>query len=285
LAASKGRGWKLLVISEDESAIRQFRIPRKAVMTLVAVSVLIIIYALVETILFWTVARRAAQVEPLRRRVAELQSSSGELAKATAELTRLKSFEQQLRRVLSGKEGASLESLPGLATPFDQLPSGSEEPAPLEETESRPPSNPVGVARLVGMSGYTAMDVPTLPPVHGYVTRQFIPSRPYGQVSHHGLDIAAREGTPVLAAADGLVLFADWTYRYGNLVVIAHRSGFVSFYGHNQVLFARPGNHVAQGEPIALLGNSGVSTAPHLHFELWQDGSPVDPVTVLKASP
>jgi murein DD-endopeptidase MepM/ murein hydrolase activator NlpD len=283
LAASKGRGWKLLVISEDESAIRQFRIPRKAVMTLVAVSVLIVVYALVETVLFWTVARRAAQVEPLRHRVAELQSSSGELARLTAELTQLKSFEQQLRRVLSGKEGGSLESLPGITTPFDQLPSADDNPD--QSAVPRPASSPVGEARVLGASGYTAMDVPTVPPVRGYVTRQFIPSKLFSQISHHGMDIAAREGTPVLAAADGLVLFSDWTYRYGNLVVIAHRSGYVSFYGHNQVLFARPGNRVAQGEPIALLGNSGVSTAPHLHFELWRDGSPVDPTTVLKAAP
>jgi murein DD-endopeptidase MepM/ murein hydrolase activator NlpD len=253
-------------------------------MTLVVVSVLIIVYALVETVLFWTVARRAAQVEPLRHRVTELESSSGELAKLTSELTRLKSFEQQLRRVLSGKEGGTLEELPGVSTQFEQLPTGDITGTP-DETGARPAASPVGEAHVLGSSGYTAMDVPTVPPVRGYVTRQFIPAKPFSEISHHGLDIAAREGTPVLAAGDGLVVFSDWTYRYGNLVVIAHRSGYVTFYGHNQVLFARPGTHVVQGEPIALVGNSGVSTAPHLHFEIWRDGSPVDPTTVLKAAP
>ncbi len=129
------------------------------------------------------------------------------------------------------------------------------------------------------------MDVPTVPPVRGYVTRRYIAPQALHQIVHEGLDIAAREGTPVLAAADGLILFSDWTYRYGNLVVIAHRSGYVSFYGHNQVLFARPGSRVHQGEPIALVGNSGVSTAPHLHFELWRDDKPVDPLTLLKVAP
>jgi murein DD-endopeptidase MepM/ murein hydrolase activator NlpD len=145
--------------------------------------------------------------------------------------------------------------------------------------------SPVADARRLGSYSYTAMDVPTLPPVHGYVSRRFLDPATFHQASHRGLDIAAREGTPILAAADGIVLFSDWTYRFGNLVVLAHRSGYTTFYGHNQVLFARPGEHVRQGEPIALLGNSGVSTAPHLHFEVWQDGSPMDPMTLLKAAP
>jgi len=129
------------------------------------------------------------------------------------------------------------------------------------------------------------MDLPTLIPVRGYMTRAFLIAKSPRWIAHNGLDIAAREGTPVLAAADGLVLFADWTYQYGNLVAVMHRSGYTSFYGHNQVLFVKPGERIRQGQPIALLGNSGVSTAPHLHFEIWQDGSPVDPTTLLRTSP
>jgi murein DD-endopeptidase MepM/ murein hydrolase activator NlpD len=284
LAVSKGRGWKLLVIPEDESGVRQFHLPRKVVITIVAAAILILLYATVETVLFWIVAQRAAQVEPLRRKVTELEGSNGELARMGAELTKLKSFEQQLRRALSGKDENALESLPWSSLPsFEDLP-GEKSP---EQSSGvmKASTSPVADARSLGGYSYTAMDIPTLPPVHGYVSRRYLNPASFRQISHRGLDIAAREGTPVLAAADGVVLFSDWTYRFGNLIVVAHRSGFTTFYGHNQVLFARPGERVHQGEPIALLGNSGVSTAPHLHFEVWQDGSPVDPMTLLKAVP
>jgi murein DD-endopeptidase MepM/ murein hydrolase activator NlpD len=280
-----GRGWKLLVISDDESAIRQFRVPRKAVLTLLVLIGLLIVYALVETVLFWAMARRAAQVEPLKHRVQELEGSSGELARLTSDLARLKKFEEQLRRVLSGKETGNMESLPWGTTGYEQLPTDAKSDSKQMSESMHVATNPIGDARSLGGIGYTAMDVPTIPPVRGYVTRQYLTPASLTAITHHGLDIAAREGTPILASADGIVIFADWTYRYGNLVVIAHRSGYVSFYGHNQVLFARPGMRVRQGEPIALLGNSGVSTAPHLHFELWMDGTPIDPMKLLKVSP
>jgi murein DD-endopeptidase MepM/ murein hydrolase activator NlpD len=284
LANRKRTGWKILLIPEDESNVRQFRLPRKAVMSLVGIFVLIIIYAAIETTLFWSAARRAAQVEPLKRKVRELENSSAELNRLGTELTRLKGFEQQLRRVLSGKNNSnSSENLPWDNGDYNQLPGESTTNQILEAQKSS--ESPVREAKSVGTAAYTAMDVPTLPPVRGYVTRHFTNPGLFNQNTHYGLDVAARVGTPVLAAADGQVLFADWTYQYGNYVVITHRSGYISFYGHNQVLLVRPGERVRQGQPIALLGNSGVSTAPHVHFELWQDGSPIDPMSLLASAP
>jgi murein DD-endopeptidase MepM/ murein hydrolase activator NlpD len=283
LAGNKGRGWKLLVIPEDESHVREFRLPRKAVLTFISAIALLIIYAGVETVLFWAVAHRAAEVEPLRRKVRELENSGDQLTKMGAELTKLRSFEQQLRRALTGKDASGLESLPWGNTTYEDLPKG--EDANQQVVPPKPTASPVGEARSISPLAYTAMDVPTYPPVRGYVTRRFLSPASLHSISHRGLDIAAREGTPIMAAADGLVLFSDWTYRYGNLVVVSHRSGYVSFYGHNQALLVRAGERVRQGEPIALLGNSGASSAPHLHFELWMDGSPVDPLTLLRVAP
>lgn len=238
-----------------------------------------VIYAGLETVLFWLVAKRASEVEPLRKRIAELEGSSDELTRLGAELTRLKTFEGQLRRVLSGKDENGLDNLPWGDGAIPDLPTGDQVTMPKMAT------NPVGDARGVGGIAYTAMDLPTATPVRGFVTRSFLPAKPPRWIAHNGIDIAVREGTPVLAAADGLIIFSDWTYRYGNLIAISHRSGFTSFYGHNQILFVRPGERVHQGQPIALVGNSGISTAPHLHFEIWQDGSPVDPTTLLRTSP
>jgi len=280
LKASKRRGWTLLVIPEDESHIRQFRLPRKAVMIVIGVAALVVVYALVETVLFWTVARRAAQVEPLRRRINQLENSSEDLARLGGELTRLKEFEQQIRRVMGGSQGGTGQGIPPARIGFEYLPTELDAGSPGKSLTS-----PVAEARGVGGAAYTAMDVPTSPPVRGYITRRFVRPVSEREVSHRGVDIAAAEGTPVMTAADGLVLFAEWTYQYGNLVVIAHRSGFTTFYGHNQVLFVHAGDRVRQGEPIALVGSSGISTAPHLHFEVWQDESPVDPLTLLERMP
>ena len=84
-----------------------------------------------------------------------------------------------------------------------------------------------------------------------------------------------------MAAASGLVVFADWTYLYGHLVVMMHPSGYVSLYGHNDRLLVSPRQYIEQGQPIALMGNSGRSSAPHLHFEVWRGNEPIDPLTLL----
>jgi murein DD-endopeptidase MepM/ murein hydrolase activator NlpD len=111
----------------------------------------------------------------------------------------------------------------------------------------------------------------------------------YGEVGrlsprgHSGLDIAAPEGTPVLAADDGEVLKAYWNHDgYGGLVIIGHPSGYETWYGHLDVFDVEVGEQVKRGEEIALMGSTGFSTGPHLHFEVRQDGQVVDPLEFLK---
>ncbi|MEP0823554.1 MAG: M23 family metallopeptidase, partial [Ignavibacterium sp.] len=105
------------------------------------------------------------------------------------------------------------------------------------------------------------------------ITRGFEPGQ-----RHFGLDIAGTLGTPVNAAADGYVVFAGWTVDEGYVMILSHTDGFLTFYKHNQTLLKGANVFVKRGEPIALLGNSGrMSSGPHLHFEIWKDGTPVDP--------
>jgi LysM repeat protein len=97
-----------------------------------------------------------------------------------------------------------------------------------------------------------------------------------------GINIAAREGAPVRAAADGLVVYAgDDLAGYGNLVLIKHDDGWVSAYAHNRVLLVREEQSVARGETIAEAGRSGAVDSPQLHFEVRRAGAPVDPASVL----
>ena len=94
---------------------------------------------------------------------------------------------------------------------------------------------------------------------------------------HQGLDIAAPRGSPVAAAFGGKVLFTGWYGGYGKLVILDHGQGFSSLYGHLSAILVKPGQSVARGEIVGRVGSTGYSTGPHLHYEIRQNGRPVNP--------
>jgi murein DD-endopeptidase MepM/ murein hydrolase activator NlpD len=94
---------------------------------------------------------------------------------------------------------------------------------------------------------------------------------------HQGYDISAREGTPVLATADGVVIFASRKGLLGNTIIIDHGHGMVTRYGHCQKFLKKRGEKVKRWEPVALVGNTGRSTGPHVHYEVRLNGIPVNP--------
>lgn len=98
---------------------------------------------------------------------------------------------------------------------------------------------------------------------------------------HSGVDLAADLGQAVNAVARGTVLRADWTNGGGNLVELSHGPRLTTRYGHLSYMLVQPGDIVRQGEPIGLAGQSGTATGPHVHFELWRDGQPCDPLEEL----
>jgi murein DD-endopeptidase MepM/ murein hydrolase activator NlpD len=99
---------------------------------------------------------------------------------------------------------------------------------------------------------------------------------------HAGVDLRAPTGTPVLAAQDGLVVFAGYHGAYGNAVKLEHRQGFATLYAHNARLLVHVGQTVKAGQVIGLSGSTGRSTGPHVHFEVHRDGWPVDPLPYLR---
>jgi murein DD-endopeptidase MepM/ murein hydrolase activator NlpD len=94
---------------------------------------------------------------------------------------------------------------------------------------------------------------------------------------HNGVDFAGREGSDVATVASGVVVFAGPRAGYGQMVEINHGGGFSSRYGHHQKLFVKVGDVVKKGEVIGLMGSSGRSTGPHVHFEVYKNGRVVDP--------
>lgn len=121
---------------------------------------------------------------------------------------------------------------------------------------------------------------PKLPAVGGFITSgvgmRIDPID--GKLRHHnGIDIAVPEGTPVTPVAPGIVVYSGQRPGYGYTVLVEHANGVISLYGHNSRLEAIQGQSVDWGTVIALSGNTGRSTGPHLHFEAWQNGTNVTP--------
>jgi len=110
-------------------------------------------------------------------------------------------------------------------------------------------------------------------PVTGIINNPFDISK-----NHFGVDIVSKDNEPVKAIADGTVIFSGWTQDSGNVIVIQHRGNIISVYKHNSALLKKVGNFVYSGDVISIIGNTGeLTTGPHLHFELWYNGNPVDP--------
>jgi murein DD-endopeptidase MepM/ murein hydrolase activator NlpD len=110
-------------------------------------------------------------------------------------------------------------------------------------------------------------------PVQGVISNQF----DYGS-DHFAVDIVTKPNEPVKATLDGRVIISSWTPETGNILAIQHRNNVVTVYKHNAVLLKKVGTFVNAGDAIAIVGNSGeLSTGPHLHFEIWENGNPINP--------
>ncbi|WP_338405762.1 M23 family metallopeptidase [Candidatus Synechococcus calcipolaris] len=158
---------------------------------------------------------------------------------------------------------------------------------------------PVKVARQVISPQLPDLDLPPLPASDRYlpspITNQFVwPAQGvftsgfgprWGRI-HRGIDIAGPVGTPVVAAASGVVTFSGWNSGgFGNLVEIRHTDGTLTLYAHNHRNIVRQGQYVQQGEQIALMGSTGRSTGPHVHFEIHPQGrGAVNPMNFLRRS-
>ncbi|BAY94985.1 MULTISPECIES: murein hydrolase activator EnvC family protein [unclassified Tolypothrix] len=146
----------------------------------------------------------------------------------------------------------------------------------IAEAQAKTNSNSKSVIiRGTGMFAYPS-DAPTSSPF-GWRIHPILGYRRF----HAGLDFAASYGSTIRAADSGTVIFAGWYGGYGKAVIIDHGNGITTLYGHTSELFVSEGQGVQRGQAIAAVGSTGLSTGPHLHFEVRRNGTPVDPASYL----
>lgn len=125
-------------------------------------------------------------------------------------------------------------------------------------------------------------------PVNGEITSRFSRSRfhPILQIfrAHRGVDLAAPEGTRISAPASGRVASVGREIGYGLVIEMVHSGGIVTRYAHLRAALVQRGDTIAMGQPIGLVGESGLATAPHLHFEVWLKGTAVDPIKFIAST-
>jgi len=240
-----------------------------------------------------------SELAQLRETVQAQEEMAAQLQTLAQELTRLRSFDTQIRRLAGMEAGPAAQGAPPLAVGGGTL----ELAKALKEGEQAEQAQRLGrlyqdlerLEREIALRAESLQTVteylsrqkdrlvatPALWPTEGHVTSRFGPrtSAFTGQPQQHtGVDIAAPPGTPIRAPADGIVTFAGTLPGYGHALVLTHGYGFKTFYGHNQRNQVSKGQTVKRGQVIALVGNTGYSAGAHLHYEVLLNDQPHDPL-------
>ncbi|MGQ9619410.1 MAG: M23 family metallopeptidase [Bacteroidales bacterium] len=178
-----------------------------------------------------------------------------------------------LNAVISGKQPVDIIGIPDTGRRFSNIEFSSiPEVEELKSQVEREEKYNLTFPRLTETTGLAGLHF--FPPVKGIVTAKFDP-----RVKHYGTDIVTKPKSPVMAALDGTIIFTGWTIETGYVIYIQHSNNLVTVYKHNASLLKQSGDNVRTGEAISVVGDSGelYTSGPHLHFEIWYKGTPLDP--------
>ncbi len=247
-----------MLIPDNERAARSLRLNVWLIRSLFVLFIVVAVLIVFGASTYWRVAEIAIDYGRLQEENANLKKGLEKVEQLQADLDRIKKFDQKLRKSLSGY---------------------------VSIIENNDEAGSVDDMTLAGgfSQRYRSIfnSIPDIFPVEGFITRRF-ESNTLLKDAHLGIDIAAAKGSPVKATANGQVIFAGWTFDDGNVVIIKHDNNFYSYYKHNLVNYCRELQWVRKGEVIGLVGGTGeISSGPHLHFEIWKDDQPVNPLIYL----
>ena len=263
-----------LVILNDQSfeELLSFRLTKLNVFSIVGTSAIILI-VLVTVLIAFTPLREYIPGYPDGSMRRDLILNAVLLDSLENELRIREQFLENIRDVISGREPRSYEYTPDTTLRIEdiQFTRSEHDMALRAQIEGEEQFNILvtGEMRLSGNPTSTHF----IPPTSGLIINRFNPEQ-----SHYGVDMVTDINQPVLAVKEGTITFANWTIDTGYVIQVQHENNYLSLYKHNAELLKRIGDYVNTGEAIAIVGNSGeLTTGPHLHFELWQNGVPLNP--------
>jgi murein DD-endopeptidase MepM/ murein hydrolase activator NlpD len=292
--------YTIMILPDETTRVRKYSVPKNTVrgfLLILAVLILGLGYLVTD---YYGVKRMVAELDKLRLEARQHQQQLVTFAKSfddlQSEMTRLRQFDMKLR---------VMADLDGVIYPEQIMGIGGENPEPFNPLEGELSFQDQTIINSMNRSlGRLKTEVniqersfqelveyledqksllastPSIWPVKGWLTSTFgYRSSPFTgrREMHKGLDIATRSGTPVIAPADGLVVFAGREGGFGNMVVIDHGYGITTRYGHCSTIDVKLGQKVKRGDAIARVGNTGRSTGPHVHYEVAVNGVSVNP--------
>lgn len=266
MAKRRHKHVSVLVIPDDGSRTLEFKLNYLQVWGVGGLLGGLLAMVLLGGLFFWQARYWKRSAEELVLDNARLRQEATRVDELAQTVSRMKAWDQQLRTMLSGKVSLPPESY--------SMPVAGHREVEGQATTLR------GHSPSGGTGDWADRWVPAIWPVSpasGWVSREFETQRGLFQNRHLGIDIAAPEGTPVQAAADGRVVFAGTEDVLGHLITLDHGGVYMTRYGHNGALLVSQGEEVRRGQHIALVGNSGQSSGPHLHYEVIQDGQHRNP--------
>lgn len=267
----------LMMVPEDERDVRRIRVSYRALRWGGAAAGTVGVVVLLALGTYGSVLSRATRAALLERENRRLAAENAKVDEIVENLERSERTFQQIRSLagLGDMMPPVAAAIPPVdersaAEPAREIPAGPTSeapvPAPGRETAGVEPSRGIGLAP----SGWPLQ-------VRGFMTARF-----EGPGGHTGVDIAVPAETPVLATAAGVVTEAAFDSVLGHYVVLAHAGELETAYAHNVRLLVERGQRVARGEAIAYSGDSGRSSAPHLHYEVRRARRPIDPEPYLR---
>jgi len=279
----------IIIVPHSKAQFLKFSFATRTAIILGVVACLAFLFSVVAIVYTGTGVSRRAEVKRLQKENKQLETVNAKLAKTVSQVqARLDEFEERTQRLAlaagMGSGGTALKGQGGRkgrfgrGGPYDRVP---ESPGELRLQADWIGSHLDRVAEELASRNKVLAGTPSIAPALGVVTDGYgrrkdpFTGRP---AYHRGLDIAARAGTPVLAPADGVVVFAGHERGYGRVIRLSHGFGYATIFGHLEKILVSPGDEVRRGEEIGLVGSSGRSTGPHLHYEVRVDGKPVNPL-------
>lgn len=283
------RHFTIMVVPDARGGLRRFQVKGSHLVLAAAGALVVALLALALPVTAWKAHATAERLDTVAaerdRLAADLEQVDGTLQDL---MNRLDRFERRTDKLatlagldLPGLNGQGLGAGTGQGS-SEMLSSRLQREAEQLSDRSRLIGRRIDtVEELISKRSERLAHTPSILPVRGLLTSGFAWRRhPFTgrRQFHAGLDVAAPKGTPVRAPADGVVVKTERNGAYGKVLYISHGDGITTRYGHLSEYRTRPGERVRRGDVIALVGNSGRSTGPHLHYEVLVRGKQVDPM-------